>query len=251
MKKITIILVVLYGIFSYNYSEAAIKDFSKLYIGITNPVECFTGNNSVYKELYMTPQQNLLENYTIDSVILISRINYAASNRFEIMSYSEKHDNALIKLITFGNNDSLERLNAAYRMGTYCIPYALFSYDYGGDNWHLVSCQLDAFSNLVYGFSWIINTPQKLINKLAFICSKDSYFNIYTLLDIPINIFSCVFDTLCCIAGTYAGFFLGFLFHPIDSICSFFGMFYFIIYSFFIAIIDFIIGLLSFVAYFI
>lgn len=252
MKNFKSALLIVFAslfLFASDANASVFKAVGALYIGITNPVEWITGRTRVYEEQHMTPQQYHGGDTNIDSVILISRTNHTVSDRWKNKSYIDRHDNIVLSLLTFGNSGSQERLNAAYRMGCYAMPFSLFCFDYRKDTWHLVATELDACSNLLYGITWVINTPQKFINKIAYICQMGSEPSIFTLLDIPVNLVSMVVEAGCAVVGTVAGVVLGLICHPIDSLCSILGMLYFLVFSVITAVWDLLTGLLSLVTF--
>lgn len=237
------LLLFLYLIFNTSNANAfsLIKGTGAIYIKITNPVEWVTSTQRMWEEQHMTPQY--LENDAISSVVLVSRIGHTVSDRWKGKPYLFEHENFIFKLLTLGNANSRERLNAAYRMGCYNFPYALFCFDYRHDTWHLVATELDAPSMFVYGFAYIVNIPQKIINKSAYIATKGTAPSLFTLLDVLVNTVSLLIEIPCAIIGTVTGIFVAFLAHPWDSICSILGMVYMLVFSIFTAILDLLVGL--------
>lgn len=51
-------------------------------------------------------------------------------------------------------------------------------------------------SILIYGFYWIINTPQKFVNKIAYIINIRLYPSIYCVIDMIPNILAFTFIEL-------------------------------------------------------
>ncbi len=216
------------------------KGTGALYLALTSPVEWMTRSH-IIEEQHITPQKY---DSAFKDVVLITWSNHTVSDRWKDKPYLSEHDNGIIKLLTFGNAESLESLNAAYRMGCYVYPYSIFRYSYRTNSVSLMSTGLDAPSMLVYGASWILNLPQKLVNKIAYILDSDTSISIFCLLDLIPNVLMLAVEIPLAAVGTVAGAVIAFIFNPLDSLCSFLGMFYFLAMSIFTAVWDLGVGLL-------
>jgi len=221
-----------------------IKGMGVIYLGLTNPVEAITSasKGGMVEQQHYVPQSF---NTNFRDVVLITRINHTVSDRWKNRPFLNKHDNILINALTIFNDDSLASLNAAYRLGAYVSPYAIFRYGYYSSKTSLLCTQLDAPSMLVYGFAWLINTPQKLVNKIAYIIDMNTEPSIICILDIIPNILTFIcFEIPLAVVGTTVGTIIAFIFNPFDSICSFLGMFYFLVMSVITACWDLFIGII-------
>ncbi len=165
----------------------------------------------------------------------------------------KRHKNKLFKIATFGNKDSQRNLNAAYMGGRYFLPYSVFTYDVPRGNTYYWARHSDACSVLLYGYSWFINIPAKILNEIdsLFVLERLPNYNPKTdkavdfsshkfacFLDIILNIASLVVEIPIAFANTVTGVLVAFIAHPWNSICSIFGLIYFGILSTIFAIWD-------------
>lgn len=163
------------------------------------------------------------------------------------------HDNYPFQIITFFNNESQRNLNSAYVGGRYFLPYSVFTYEIISGDWYYWARHSDAFSVLLYGYSWLINIPAKILNEIDSLIAIDKSKNygfgtseiaslsshrLACFIDIIINSCSLVFEIPIAIANTIVGTVIALFTHPVDSICSIMGFIYFVILSTVFAIWD-------------
>lgn len=241
MKKIVLTLITIFLITFSQSSYAFFKEIGVLYLYITNPVEAFTGHHLVEQQ-HILPQYR---NAEFQGTVLITRSNHSISDRWRNKPFLDApDDNIIINLLTFGNDSSKESLDAAFRLGSYVSPYAIFSYKYNGSSSKMICTYFDGPSMVLYGIAWAINLPQRYINKIAYICETGTEPSIFCLIDVPINFISLVVEVPLAIAGTTIGTIIATILNPIDSLCSFLGFFYYLIKAICIAIYELIAALI-------
>ncbi len=219
---------------------AAAKNIGTLYLAFTSPVELICSERMI-EEQHIVPQ---MFGTGSQDTVLITKTNHTISDRWrERKHLTDTHENLLISLLTLGNDSSLETLNAGYRLGCYMFPYAIFRYGYRRGSASLLCTYFDAPSMLVYGYAWAINIPQKLIQKTAYIVQEGTKPNLFYLLDLIPNALMLFVEAPLALLGTTAGTVIAFVWNPIDSFCSFFGMFYFAVMATFTAIWQSLVGL--------
>lgn len=149
-------------------------------------------------------------------------------------NFDDAHNNPILNIMTFGNDESQRNLNIAYRMSLYVNQYHFFAYE--GDDWVYLPSKLDAGAVLMYGISFAINTPQRIFTKLDAIWDKRAapyeirgFFRFVMTIDWIISSVAQLLELFFAFFGTIAGVVIAFICHPINSLCSFVGMFYFAI----------------------
>lgn len=110
--------------------------------------------------------------------------------------------------VAFTQRNALN-LRAAYKMGTYGLQWSVIFLDYNDrSNSDLVALQFDGVSNIVYLWSWLVNTPQKFFNITWFGIKESRYdiiidaafgFVLFLVVDLPLSIICTIFGV---IAGT-------------------------------------------------
>lgn len=163
------------------------------------------------------------------------------------------HNNLLFKISTLGNKESQQNLTEAYVGGRYFLPYSVFTYDIFFNDSYYWARHSDACSVLLYGYSWLINIPAKILNEIDALLSIDrtkkygsgdaqivalSKHKFGCFIDIIINICSLVVEIPIAIANTVVGAAIAFVCHPLNSICSILGFIYFGIISTILAVWD-------------
>jgi len=226
-------------------SLMTIKGASFLWTLITHPAETTThlmeNKNSNAELQHVIPQSFGGTDLT---TAYWARSNHSVSDRWKDRPFLSEHNNAILSMMTFGNDRSQDNLNAAYRMGAYGLPYTVFFHHYRKDESSFVFTELDGPTMLVYGASWLLNMPQKLLNQLAYTIESNSEPNLFYIIDIFLAILVALLDFSIGVIFTFIGFFAGFILHPINSLCSLLGAVYFIPPIIWTAVIDFLYGLL-------
>ncbi len=168
-------------------------------------------------------------------------------------SILEPHTNILSKIATLGNKESLQNLNSAY-LGARYLPYSVFTYSEDGKPFYW-ALRSDACSVLLYGYSWLINIPAKILEKIDFLTtlrdrdktvSFSSCFLIF--FEILFNACSLVIEIPIAIANTMVGTVIALVAHPLNSICSILGFFYFATVSTIVSLWDVIANCLSIIS---
>ena len=174
---------------------------------------------------------NLSTNTNFTSIFVSS--NWSEINRFE------GHDNAIIKLLTFYNKESLENLNLAYRLGISQKQYSLYMFDNENKAVFLGSAT-DGPSMLLYTFTWIVNAPQKIVSEALTIIFASKEFKqvtgshkgsicvfVLAALDFLVGLVGYLLDFWLAIGNAVVGGIIGLVMHPLNSLCSILGMVYF------------------------
>ena len=149
------------------------------------------------------------------------------------------HDNAIIKLLTFYNKESLENLNLAYRLGISQKQYSLYMFDDENKAVFLGSAT-DGPSMLLYTFTWIVNAPQKIVSEALTIIFASKLFKKLTrshdgavcvfvalALDFLVGLVGYFLDLWLALGNAVVGGIIGLVMHPLNSLCSILGMVYF------------------------
>lgn len=119
----------------------------------------------------------------------------------------------LVLGFTGDNNVNLEK---AYMLGTHGLSWSLFQHSYNGKgDSSLIAFEFDGISNLLYGFSWLINIPQKFIHQTAFLLDKG---HLHLLVDMLILVFVLAFEAVIAIFITVVGAVAGSIMNPVDTL---------------------------------
>ena len=174
---------------------------------------------------------NLSTNTSFTSLFVSS--NWSEINRFV------GHDNAIIKLLTFYNKESLENLNLAYRLGISQKQYSLYMFDDENKAVFLGSAT-DGPSMLLYTFTWIVNAPQKIVSEALAVIFASKEFKQLTrshdgavcvfvalALDFLVGLVGYFLDLWLALGNAVVGGIIGLVMHPLNSLCSILGMVYF------------------------
>lgn len=119
----------------------------------------------------------------------------------------------LVLGFTKDNNINLEK---AYMLGTHGISWSLYQHSYNGrGDSGLIAFEFDGVSNLLYGFSWLINIPQKFIHQSAFLIDKG---HLHLLIDMVVLIFVLGFEIVLATFTTAIGAIAGTILNPLDTV---------------------------------
>jgi hypothetical protein len=208
-------------------AHALIKSASWLWTVTTHPVECLmndTGRTAAEMQ-HCIPRSLGGSDETIAYWI---RSNHTVSDRWRNRPFLDEKEHWLLSLLTLGVDASQENLNAAYRMGAYGIPYTVFFHHYQREESQLVMTRLDGPSNLLYGLSWALCSPKKLLWQIAYDVSPDTAASKWFLLDLIVAIPVWILDLALCAVCSAAGVVIGTILHPINSIFSLGGLVWFV-----------------------
>jgi hypothetical protein len=220
-------------------SFALVKGLSRLYLRLTNPVEWFIdsidGESNIEEIPIGRPSKNRSgkENLYKQNVIIS---NFALAVLQEHRQYGKVNDNIYLNLLTFYNSSSLENINAAYNLGCWVGDFHLITFDEGSDDWHFIGTRLDGISAALYSASWIINIPQRGLNKYKPLF-KDKEFSkiLLALIMIPDFIFGFI-DLIFALIGLFVNGIIGCIWHPSNTLCSIGGGIFLLLRSFITAI---------------
>jgi hypothetical protein len=86
--------------------------------------------------------------------------------------------------------------------------------------------------------------PQKIVNQAAYTIESGSEPNLFYLVDVILAIFVGIIDFGFGVIFTMIGVVLGFILHPINSLCSILGMVYFFIPAVWTAVVELLFGVI-------
>ncbi len=150
--------------------------------------------------------------------------------------------NFILELLSFGNEKSIKNLGIASGLGEHFFQYYIFASTVKRNENDYLPLELDAFSVLVYGYSWFVNIPAKIFTQVGVISEltkhEGMFVSLISYIDPIVNILSLAIEVPLALFNTIIGFVLAFIFHPIDSLCSMLPAFYFLIKTTLTAIIN-------------
>lgn len=112
--------------------------------------------------------------------------------------------------------DNKVNLEKAYMMGAHGLTWSLFQHSYNGRGpSKLIAIEFDGVSNLLYGFAWLVNTPQKYVNQMAYLVDKGHWV---LIIDMLILIFVLAIEMLVALVVTVGGAVAGLIFNPVDTL---------------------------------
>lgn len=231
---LTLVLAVLS---STAHAASFLEGAGDFYHKITNPVSLMVGkelkSGYVTKQVQIDPRVQGIKNKS-------KRLNYYVNVDFytsymNFDDYRSSHANGMLSMMTMGNDESQRNLNIAYRLSRHINQYHLFVYN--GKDWAFLPVHMDAASMLLYGFSYLLNTPQRTLSKVNLIwnAGEKEYSRLTVgnkiafMIDVVISLLSQVVEIFLALVGTVIGFVVAFICHPINSLCSIGGMFYFLL----------------------
>lgn len=229
-------------------SNFSLKGLDYWYTFITNPVESITYQSKSYdgrtaiEEQHTIPQSH---NGSDSYVVYWARSNHTVSDRWrDRPALVDWPSNVILRVVTLNHQNARENLSRAFLMGTYGIKYSVFFHDYASDNHpRLVSLTLDGVSNLLYGVTWLINTPQKFANRIAYIIDGNEPTYWY-LVDVVIGLFVFAFEVVVATVFTVIGVIFGTILHPITTIFALIGGIFMFLVSAFMAVWKLLVGII-------
>jgi hypothetical protein len=127
-------------------------------------------------------------------------------------------------------DESSVDLYQAYMLGTWGITYSFFKYDYNTSNpeavkSYFIPTSFDGVSNFVYGYSWLVNTPQKFMNQLAYVISPKSTESSkkkfwYLLGDLVVQVLVTSLEAGFALMATMFGVVVGTVLHPVNTVAA-------------------------------
>ena len=126
--------------------------------------------------------------------------------------------------LDFGLGSSEEariNLQRAYMMGTYGLTATLVLNSYDENKSHkskFLFLEFDGMSNLLYGWAWLVNTPQKILNQFAYISDKGWWWTSIDLLLFAFLVW--VVEALLLTVATVLGVTIGTLLNPWDTLVA-------------------------------
>jgi hypothetical protein len=235
------ILMVFFVIGFADQSQAAKKldiwgKASKIYCEWTHPVELFNPirYDNTCEQQHVFQQQN---GGAADSTVYWAASHHiytdSTKSRFDLSEFEVKKPFEDNPFLLFGDSskyskcdgDSCYDLVSAYKMGTYGLPYSFWWNQHRGSmgtgrgvkGSTLLTTEFDGVSHLLYGYSYLVNIPQKQINQLAYYVNKDRWF---LILDWVVGLFVQVLEVGFCLVGSVVGLVVGTIFNPFDTVFS-------------------------------
>ena len=123
----------------------------------------------------------------------------------------------------FTVDDAAEDLETSYMLGTFGLHWSLFLHSYNDRHAEhagsrFIPFRFDAASNLLYGWAWLANTPQKILNQIAYIADKDHWHLLIDLVLFALIVFPV--ELILAIVATALGLLGGVVFNPLDTVVA-------------------------------
>ena len=150
-----------------------------------------------------------------ENVVWWSRSDHARTDRWKDRPWLEEEP---WFIVDFGVTEVERNLYRAYMMGTYGMAWSVFFNSHNRPGSTLVLKEFDGISNLVYFVSWVVNTPQKILNKMAYISDTGRWYAFADLL-LFVFVLAIAEFLLGCVA-TIGGVVLGTIFNPWDTLVA-------------------------------
>ena len=185
----------------------------KIYCGLTHPAELISPvRRSTCEEQHIIQQQS-------GGVDEFNVVWWPASSHVRTDLWGGRPWQNSRPWILFGfTDDAEENLEKAYMLGTFGKSWSLFQHSYKGrGDSSLILADFDGVSNLLYGYSWLANLPQKYLNKFSYLSDRGHW---HLLVDMVISIFVLGLEAVLAIATSLIGFVVGTLFNPIDTLSA-------------------------------
>lgn len=185
----------------------------KAYCVITHPAEAIKNLRRSTCE-----QQHVIQRQSQGSDIA-NLVWWAGSHhvRTDIYGSSPWENNRPTKVLSF-TDDNKENLEKAYMLGTYGLTWSLYQHSKNGKGpSNIIAFEFDGVSNLLYGFSWLVNTPQKYVNQMVYLVDERHW---WLIIDMIILIFVLAIEMLVALIVTVCGAVTGLLFNPIDTLLA-------------------------------
>lgn len=123
----------------------------------------------------------------------------------------------------FTVDDAAEDSEISYMLGTFGLHWSLFLHSYNdrpGEHAgsRFIPFRFDAASNVVYGWAWLANTPQKILNQIGYIAHEGHF---HLLLDL--GLFALVLfpaELILAVVATGLGLAGGLVLNPIDTVVA-------------------------------
>lgn len=223
---------------STSFASSFFEEVGDWYNKITNPISWMIDANinptGILATIPIDPPLRAKDKFDAERLPYhVFRDYYAAFD--DIKDYAGAHNNFLLNILTFGNDESQHNLNVAYRMGNSINQYHFFVYS--RDDWFYLPAHLDAGAVLMYGVNYVVNIPQRALTKIDALWDgkvisyydADFFMRLFLMLDIVISTFAQIFEIFFAFWGTIIGMVIALICHPLNSICSLFGILYFVV----------------------
>lgn len=227
-------------LFSAN-AEAASWSYQvgKAYCGITHPTEMVSPiRRTTCEEQHVIQQQSGGGNEA-------NTVWWSASSHVRTDVWASKPwENNRPWIVLGFTKDAKKNLEKAYMLGTFGSTWSFFQHGYRGNGESkLIITDFDGVSNLLYGFSWFLNTPQKFLNKTAYIADKGHWS---LLIDMGIAVFVLGFEAIAALLTTLVGAVVGTIFNPIDTLLAIPGGLWLLVETTIAAVANYITGIFQF-----
>lgn len=194
------------------HADSVFHSIGRAYCALTHPAELL-GNvrNSTCEKQHVIQQQS-------NGGHSANTVWWAASDHVRTDVWNDKpwQNNHPWMVLGF-SDDNEKNLKKAYMLGTFGVNWSMFQHDYSGKKSSLIMTDFDGVSNLLYGYSWLINIPQKIINRSAYITDKG---HLHLWVDSLLLILVVFLEGAICLFCMVGGAVLGTVFNPIDTILA-------------------------------
>lgn len=250
IKKYTLymLLFLTLGLISTTAIADVFSTAAKFYCKATNPSQVFQPYIIATCEQQHTIQQQ--DGGRVDTTVYWSGAYHTATDRKNMQAvWSNKQHFDLSELtykkpyednpaLIWGESDQCTEANcydlvAAYKMGTYGLRYHLIwtwhegskgkrpPYDVSKGESTFLTTKWDGVSHLLYGISWVVNIPQKVVNYGAFILDgkgKDKKIQYWLFLDFLLLLIVIPIELILAVLGTVSGIVVGTVLNPLDTL---------------------------------
>ena len=225
-------------------------DMSKIVTAIEHPFEAIFSPRHLVELQHGVQQQNSGRD---DTTLVWSTSNHTISDRSsELFSKNSPYERiqvpeGIFLLFYLANNDAAYNMTLARNAGKHGENYNLLFYDYDHSGWCPVVLKIDAISNILYSYNYIIYIPYKIMRRFSCTIDEDKCpgLGFWSFLDGIWGIFIAVVEAVVAFFVGICGLVTGAICHPIDTICNIIPGIFFIFWDLLCAICAFLISVLE------
>lgn len=211
----------------------------KIYCGLTHPTELIAPvRHATCEEQHVIQQQSSGGN--AENVVWWSASSHVRTDLWRDRPWV----NSRPWLVIGFSDDAKKNLEKAYMLGTFGSTWSFFQHSYKGrGDSSLILADFDGISNLLYGVSWLVNLPQKYVNKVSYISSRGHW---HLLIDMLVAIVVLGIESMLAIASTLIGLVVGTVLNPVDTLAAIPGGIWLLFETVIAAVANYVSGVFSF-----